>query len=70
MVTTVLSIQTEADYDRALSEVESLWEAKPDTKEGGRLDALLLLIEEYEQKNHPVGDLGSRASSLAQSEVK
>jgi HTH-type transcriptional regulator/antitoxin HigA len=47
-------IRTEADYDAALSEVERLWGSKAETAEGDRLDVLLILIENYESKHHPI----------------
>jgi HTH-type transcriptional regulator/antitoxin HigA len=48
-------IRTESDYGGALSEVEKLWGAKIGTAEGDRLDVLLVLIDDYESKNHPIG---------------
>lgn len=47
-------IRTEKDYDAALAEIERLWGAKPRTPEGDRLDVLLVLVESYEAKNHPI----------------
>lgn len=47
-------IRTEADYDAALGEVEKLWGSKADTADGDRLDVLLVLIEDYESKHHPI----------------
>lgn len=47
-------IRTEADYDAALSEVERLWGSKGGTPEGDRLDVLLVLIDDYESKHHPI----------------
>ena len=46
--------KTEQDYQRALDEVESLMMAEVDTPEGNRLDTLVKLIEDYEQKHYPV----------------
>jgi HTH-type transcriptional regulator/antitoxin HigA len=43
-------IKTEADYQHALQEIESLFEAQPNTPEGDRLDVLTTLIEAYEEK--------------------
>jgi HTH-type transcriptional regulator/antitoxin HigA len=48
-------IRCEADYDRALAEVELLWGAKLGTPEGDRLDILVTLIEAYEDKHYPMG---------------
>ena len=47
-------IRTEADYDAALAETERLWGSKPRTPNGDRLDVLLVLVESYEAKNHPI----------------
>jgi HTH-type transcriptional regulator / antitoxin HigA len=47
-------IRTEADYDTALAEVERLWGSKAGTPRGDRLDVLLILIQDYESKHHPV----------------
>ena len=46
--------KTEQDYQSALDEVDSLMMAEMDTPEGNRLDALVKLIEDYEQKHYPV----------------
>jgi HTH-type transcriptional regulator/antitoxin HigA len=47
-------IKTEADYEQALSEIEALFSAQPDTREGDRLEVLTTLIEAYERKHHPL----------------
>ena len=47
-------IRTEADYDAALDEVEELWGSKAGTPHGDRLDVLLVLIDDYESKHHPI----------------
>jgi HTH-type transcriptional regulator / antitoxin HigA len=47
-------IRTEADYDAALAEVERLWGSKAGTPRGDRLDVLLILIQDYESKHHPI----------------
>lgn len=47
-------IKTEADYDAALAEIETLWGVPPDTLEGDRLDVLLSLVESYEARYHPI----------------
>lgn len=47
-------IKTEADYDRALAEINALWNAELDTLEGDRLDILMTLVEAYETKHHPI----------------
>jgi HTH-type transcriptional regulator/antitoxin HigA len=57
-------IRTEADYDAALGEVEKLWGSKVGHRRGS-LDVLLVLIDDYESKHHPIGapDAGMPSSS-------
>jgi HTH-type transcriptional regulator/antitoxin HigA len=47
-------IKTEADYEAALKEVESLFDAKPCTNEADRLEVLTTLIEAYEGKHYTI----------------
>ena len=47
-------IRTEADYDWALQQIETLWDAVPDTPQGDRFDILVTLVEAYEDKVHPI----------------
>ncbi len=47
-------IRTEADYQEALKEIESLFDALPDTAEYDRLDLLSTLVETYEKVHHPI----------------
>ena len=47
-------IKTEEDYETALSEVERLFDAVPDTAEGDRLDVLTTLLEVYEAKRYSI----------------
>jgi HTH-type transcriptional regulator/antitoxin HigA len=47
-------IRTEADYDKALAAIDRLWGSKPGTSQGDRLDVLLVLVEDYETKHHPI----------------
>ncbi|HEV2145864.1 MAG TPA: helix-turn-helix domain-containing protein [Longimicrobiaceae bacterium] len=54
MEITVRPIQTEEDYDAALSEVDALMNAEPGTPEGARLDVLVTLIEAYERRHWPI----------------
>jgi HTH-type transcriptional regulator/antitoxin HigA len=54
MATELKPIRSEADYDRALREVERLWGAKLGTPKGDRLDILITLIEAYEDKHYPM----------------
>jgi len=47
-------IRTKKDHQSALNEVEKLFDAKPKTKRGDRLDVLTTLIEVYEEKHHKI----------------
>jgi HTH-type transcriptional regulator / antitoxin HigA len=51
---TIKPIKTERDYRKALKEIEKLWDAKPNTRMGDRLDVLVTLVEAYEQKHYRV----------------
>ncbi len=45
-------IRTEADYQAALAEIDSLFDAAPHTPEGDRLDVLATLVEAYEGQHY------------------
>ena len=49
-------IKTEADYQAALKEIESLMMADPDKTptEGEKLDVMVTLVEAYEAKHFPL----------------
>lgn len=47
-------LKTEADYQAALKEIETLMHAAADTPEGDRLDVLVTLVESYEVKHYPL----------------
>jgi len=47
-------IKNEKDYDNALAEVEGLWGAEEGTESGNKLDILLVLVEDYENKHHSI----------------
>src|SRR5258708_506361 len=47
-------IKTESDYDEALTEIERLWGSKAGTPNGDLLDVLLVLVESYETRHHPI----------------
>ena len=54
MATELKPIRTEADYDKAVAEVERLWGAKSGTPRGDRLDVLATLIDAYEAEHYPM----------------
>ena len=41
-------IKTEEDYKKALQKLESIFDAKPNTKKGDELELLGLLIEQFD----------------------
>lgn len=47
-------IRTEAEYEAALAEIETLMSAAADSPEGERLDLLVTLVEAYEARHHPI----------------
>lgn len=47
-------IKTEEDYQAALKMIDELWDAKPGTPEGDKLDILTTLIEIYEDRYFPI----------------
>lgn len=51
---TIKPIKTERDYHKALKEIEGLWDAKPNTLRGDRLDVLVTLVEAYEQRHYKI----------------
>jgi HTH-type transcriptional regulator/antitoxin HigA len=51
---TIKPIKTERDYQNALRQIEKLWDAKPNTPTGDRLEVLVTLVEAYEQKHYKI----------------
>ena len=47
-------IRTQRDYKAALAEIERLFDAKPGTPDGDRLEVLATLVEVYEQQHYPM----------------
>jgi len=47
-------IKTEKDYNAALKEIEELFDAKPGTLEGDRLEVLSTLVEAYENERYDI----------------
>jgi len=47
-------IKTKRDYRNALAEIERLFDAKPNTPDGDRLEVLTTLVEAYEQQREPI----------------
>ena len=53
---TLKPIRTKSEYKEALSEVETLWDAPAKSAEADRLEVLVLLIQDYEARHHPIPD--------------
>jgi HTH-type transcriptional regulator / antitoxin HigA len=49
-------IRTKAEYKTALEEAEALWDAPEKSPAGDRLEVLVLLIQDYEARHHPIPD--------------
>ena len=47
-------IRSEADYEVALKEIETLMNSQPGTPDGDRMDVLVTLVEAYEAKHFPI----------------
>ena len=47
-------IKSETDYDAALTAVDGLMGAAPDTPEGDKLEVLVTLVEAYEAERWPI----------------
>ena len=50
-------IKTDVDHTAALAEIETLWGAPEGSPEGDRLDVLVTLVDAYEEKRWPIGDM-------------
>ena len=51
----ILPIRNEKDYQKALSRLEDIFDAKKGTEEGDELEILSILIDQYEKENFPIG---------------
>jgi HTH-type transcriptional regulator/antitoxin HigA len=51
---TIKPIKTERDYQKALKEIKRLWDVKPNSPKGDRLEVLVTLVEAYERKHYKV----------------
>jgi HTH-type transcriptional regulator / antitoxin HigA len=51
---TIKPIKTERHHQKALREIEKLWDAKPNTPKGDRLDVLVTLVEAFERKHYEI----------------
>jgi HTH-type transcriptional regulator / antitoxin HigA len=49
-------IRTQSEYKAALKAAEALWDAPAKSTEADRLEVLVLLIQAYEARHHPIPD--------------
>lgn len=47
-------IKTVEDNQAALTRIEQLWDAEPNTPEGDELDILATLVSVFEEENYPI----------------
>jgi HTH-type transcriptional regulator/antitoxin HigA len=47
-------IKTKADHRAVLKEIERLFDAKPGTSAGDRLEILIALVDHYESRHEPI----------------
>ena len=47
-------IKNEVEYEQALSRIDELMDAVPDTDEGNAFELLVTLVELYEEKMYPI----------------
>jgi len=47
-------IRSEADYEAALKEIETLVSSQPGTPEADRMEVLVTLVEAYEARHYPI----------------
>lgn len=51
---TIKPIKTKGDYDKALTRLDAIFDAKAGTKEGDELEVLGILIDNYEKEKFPI----------------
>ena len=54
---TIKPLKSADDHKEALDNLKKVWQAKPDTPEGDRLELLLMVIEKYEDEHHQMPEL-------------
>ncbi len=62
---------TDADHERAMGRIETLFDAKPGTPEGDELDRLVTLVVAYEQERFPIATSSAPVSqSFAPAKIR
>ena len=59
----ITKIETEDEYNEALTRAEALWNAEDGTPEGEELGKLVTLIEEYESVHYSIGPPSKEAAA-------
>jgi HTH-type transcriptional regulator/antitoxin HigA len=54
VATDLKSIRSDADYEKALAEIERLWGANAGTPKGDRLNVLATLVDAWEAEHYPM----------------
>jgi HTH-type transcriptional regulator / antitoxin HigA len=54
MTFSIKPIHSATDHAAALAKIESLWDAKPGTRDADTLEVLATLVEAYERKHTPI----------------
>ena len=55
-MSTIKPIRTVADYQQALTRIERIFDATPDTPEFDELDVLTTLVQAYDAVHYPIPD--------------
>ena len=62
---TIRPINTEADYEATLAEIEQMMgNVKPNTPAGNKFDLLVTLVETYEDQHYPIGETSDPISMI------
>lgn len=48
------TIKTEAEYESLLKEADLLFDAKPGTAKGDKLELIVVLLEKHEEEHYPI----------------
>lgn len=51
---TIRPIHTEAEYQAALAQIESLWDAPDASEAADQIELLSMLVEAYEKQHYPI----------------
>ncbi len=54
---TIKPVKTEEQYQKAMAQVQALWDCPENSPEADVLEVLSILIEQYEKTNYPVTPL-------------